>query len=50
MNDRAAVCDLLARYTCNGDRGRLVELAVCFAEDGVLEFPGAAASAPIRSC
>lgn len=32
--------DLLARYTYSGDRGRLAELAACFAEDGVLEYPG----------
>jgi SnoaL-like domain len=46
MDDRAAVCDLLARYTYNGDRGRLAELAACFAEDGVLEYPGATATGP----
>jgi hypothetical protein len=31
---------LLARYTYSGDRGRIAELAACFAPDGVLEFPG----------
>ena len=38
--DRDAIRDLLARYTYNGDRGRVAELAACFASDGVLEFPG----------
>lgn len=38
--DREAIRDLLARYTYNGDRGRIADLAACFAEDGVLEFPG----------
>lgn len=41
--DRDAIRDLLARYAYNGDRGRLAELAACFAQDGVLEFPGACA-------
>ena len=31
---------LIARYTLNGDRGKLDALAACFAADGVLEFPG----------
>lgn len=38
--DRDAIRDLLARYTYNGDRGRVAELAACFAPDGVLEYPG----------
>jgi hypothetical protein len=38
--DRDAIRHLLATYTYNGDRGRIAELAACFAEDGVLEFPG----------
>ena len=38
--DRDAIRHLLAIYTYNGDRGRLAELAACFAADGVLEFPG----------
>tara|TARA_R110002124_G_scaffold75976_5_gene203642 strand:+ start:180 stop:602 length:423 start_codon:yes stop_codon:yes gene_type:complete len=38
---RDAIRDLLARYTYNGDRGRVAELAACFTEDGVLEYPGA---------
>ena len=29
-----------ARYTYNGDCGRLADLAACFADDGTLEFPG----------
>lgn len=41
--DRDAIRDLLARYTYNGDRGRVAELAACFADDGALEFPGASA-------
>lgn len=44
--DRDAIRDLLARYTYNGDRGRVGELAACFAADGVLEFPGNAATGP----
>jgi hypothetical protein len=42
--DRAAIANLMARYTINGDRGKLPELAACFAPDGVLEFPGASAT------
>jgi hypothetical protein len=38
--DRDAIRDLLARYTYNGDRGRVAELAACFAADGVLEYFG----------
>lgn len=44
--DRDAVRDLLARYTYAGDRGRLAELAACFAADGTLEFPGTTAQGP----
>jgi hypothetical protein len=44
--DRDAIRDLLARYTYNGDRGRVTELAACFADDGVLEYPGARAIGP----
>jgi SnoaL-like domain len=39
-NDREAIRDLLARYTYEGDRGRIDGLAACFADDGILEFPG----------
>lgn len=42
--DRDAIRELLARYTYNGDRGRLAELVACFTDDGVLEFPGACAT------
>ena len=38
--------DLLARYTYNGDRGRIEALAACFAEDGTLEYPGNHATGP----
>jgi hypothetical protein len=38
--DRDAIRDLLTRYTYNGDRGRVADLAACFATDGVLEFLG----------
>ena len=41
-----AICALLARYTYAGDRGRIAELAACFALDGTLEFPGATATGP----
>ena len=44
--DRDAIRDLLARYTYNGDRGRVADLSACFADDGVLEFPGARAVGP----
>ena len=44
--DRDAIRDLLARYTYNGDRGRLAELAACFADDGVLDYPGASPTGP----
>lgn len=44
--DRDAIRDLLARYTYNGDRGRIAELAACFADDGVIEFPGNRATGP----
>lgn len=44
--DRDAIRHLLAVYTYNGDRGRIDELAACFAADGVLEFPGATATGP----
>lgn len=44
--DRDAIRDLLARYTYNGDRGRVAGLAACFADDGVLEYPGTRAVGP----
>ncbi len=44
--DRDAIRDLLARYTYNGDRGRVADLAACFATDGVLEYPGSEARGP----
>lgn len=44
--DRDAIRQLLATYTYNGDRGRLAELAACFAEDGVIEYPGTRAEGP----
>lgn len=44
--DRDAIRDLLARYTYNGDRGRLGEMTACFAADGVLEFLGQAPQGP----
>jgi len=44
--DRDAIRDLLARYTYNGDRGRLTELAACFLPDGMLEYPGASPVGP----
>lgn len=44
--DRDAIRHLLATYTYNGDRGRIAELAACFAAEGVLEFPGVAATGP----
>ena len=40
MTDTSQIRDLYTRYTYNGDRGRLADLAACFAEDGTLEFPG----------
>lgn len=44
--DRDAIRNLLARYTYNGDRGRVAELAACFADDGVIEYPGNRAQGP----
>lgn len=44
--DRDAIRDLLARYTYNGDRGRLDEMTACFADDGVLEYLGKAPKGP----
>lgn len=44
--DRDAIRDLLARYTYNGDRGRLTEMTACFADDGVLEYLGKAPQGP----
>jgi SnoaL-like domain len=43
---REEIRHLLACYTYAGDRGRLTELAACFAPDGVLEFPGSSATGP----
>jgi hypothetical protein len=45
-SDRDAIRDLLARYTYNGDRGRLAEMTACFAEDGILEYLGKAPRGP----
>lgn len=38
---REAIRDLIARYNHAGDRGRLVELVRCFAEDGAMDLEGA---------
>jgi ketosteroid isomerase-like protein len=46
LSDREAIRDLLARYTYNGDRGRIDALVACFADDGVLEFPGNSGTGP----
>lgn len=46
MTAREAIRDLLTRYTYNGDRGRIAELAACFADDGVLEYPGNKGTGP----
>lgn len=43
---REAIRDLLARYTYNGDRGRIDALVACFADDGVLEFPRSSGTGP----
>jgi ketosteroid isomerase-like protein len=45
-NDREAIRHLLAQYTYAGDRGQIDDLAACFAEDGVLEFPGNSGTGP----
>lgn len=37
---------LLSRYTYHGDRGRIDELAACFAPGGILEFPGQRVAGP----
>jgi hypothetical protein len=44
MTDDAAIRHLMARYTMNGDRGKLEALAETFAEDGTLAFSGAAST------
>jgi SnoaL-like domain len=46
LSAREEIRDLLARYTYQGDRGRLPALAACFAEDGTLEFPGNKGTGP----
>jgi SnoaL-like domain len=43
---REEIRHLLTRYTYAGDRGRMTELAACFAPNGVLEFPGSRATGP----
>lgn len=43
MLDREAIRLLMATYNVNGDRGRIEALAGTFAQDGILEFPGARA-------
>jgi SnoaL-like domain len=47
MIDTADIRDLYTRYTYNGDRGRLADLAACFADDGTLEFPGGKGTGPV---
>jgi hypothetical protein len=42
MTDTSEIRDLYTRYTYNGDRGRLADLAACFAEDGTLKGTGPA--------
>ncbi|MGH1420495.1 MAG: nuclear transport factor 2 family protein [Hyphomonas sp.] len=44
--EKSAIADLIARYTINGDRGRVASLAKCFAPNGMLEFPGTTATGP----
>ena len=46
INDRIEILDLLARYTYSGDCGRIDALAACFAEEGILEFPGGEGTGP----
>lgn len=45
-SDRDEIRDLLARYTYNGDRGRLDDMTACFSADGVLEYLGKAPQGP----
>jgi hypothetical protein len=45
-SDRENIRDLLARYTYEGDRGRIDALAACFTEDGTLDFPGNSGTGP----
>lgn len=42
LHARESIRDTIARYTHNGDRGRIGELAGLFTEDGVLEVTGRA--------
>ena len=38
---RESIRDVIARYNHAGDRGRLDELVLCFAEDGAMDLEGA---------
>lgn len=40
LRAREQIRDTISRYNHAGDRGRIDELARCFAEDGVLEIEG----------
>ena len=40
LRAREQIRDIISRYNHAGDRGRIEELAACFAEDGVLEIAG----------
>jgi hypothetical protein len=44
--DREEIRDLMARYNIAGDRGQVDVLAATFAEEGVIEFGGAAMQGP----
>lgn len=44
--DRDAIRHLLAQYTYSGDRGRVADLAACFAAHGTIEYPGTSATGP----
>jgi hypothetical protein len=46
VRHREAIGALLARYAISGDRGRLADLAACFAPDGVLKWPGGGGQGP----
>ncbi len=46
VSAQAEIRDLYTRYTYNGDRGRLTELAACFADDGTIEYPGGKGTGP----
>lgn len=46
MRHREAIRALVTRYNIHGDRGRLDDLAACFAEDGTLQWTTGSGTGP----